>query len=431
MVGIRGAMTAPPYGTSVPGNRWDRAPSDVPRRTVSVVVTHYEQQLELDRTLAALQRQTRRPDEIVVADDGSGRAPTVPPGVRLVRQVDRGFRAAAARNRGVAASTGEVLVLLDADTAPEPDFVERMVALPEALPEALVVGRRRHADLAGADVDEAIEQVSPALELPEPEWLRSAYSATRNLLDADASSHRFVISAVLACSRWWYDELGGFDETFRAYGGEDWEFAHRSWIAGGLLAHLHDAVAWHDGPDAGARERDPADCLAETMAVADRTSAPGTTWRGLARGPADLVVTCAADLGDTELLVTLDSLLAALPRTIVRVGEEHHALVGTDPRVVETQKEALDTAARHLLLRRGLMGDAAAWSKAVTSLDGEAATREIADGCGELQDLRLLRRAERWGRPDFAPAGSPRATSLVPWTEGVTLESWLGGWAGA
>ena len=248
-------MTTPPFGTSVPGNRWDLAPAGAPRRTVSVVVAHYEQQAALDRTLAALGRQTRPPDEVVVADDGSRRAPVVPPGVRVVRQEDDGFRLAAVRNLGVAASTGEVLVLLDADTTPEPDFVERMVALPEALPETLVVGRRRHADFVGTE---------RGRELPEPEWLRTAYADTRDLLDADATAHRFLIGAVVACSRWWYDEIGGFDESFRAYGGEDWELAHRSWTAGGLLAHRPDAVAWHDGPDAGGRDRDRDAHLRET-----------------------------------------------------------------------------------------------------------------------------------------------------------------------
>ncbi len=37
---------------------------------VSVVVTHYEQPVELARTLAALARQDRRPHEVVVSDDG-------------------------------------------------------------------------------------------------------------------------------------------------------------------------------------------------------------------------------------------------------------------------------------------------------------------------------------------------------------------------
>jgi hypothetical protein len=334
------------------------------------------------------------------------------------------------RNLGVAASTGEVLVLLDADTSPEPHFVERMVALPEALPEVLVVGRRRHADLVGTGPGDAIEEVAPPLELPEPEWLRTGYAATRDLLDADGASHRFVISAVLACSRWWYDELGGFDERFRAYGGEDWELAHRSWTAGGLLAHRRDAVAWHDGPDAGVRGRDPDARLAETSGVADRTSAPGTTWRGLARGPAVLTVTCEPGLGATEVLVTLDSLLAALPRAVVRLGEQHRALVGADPRVVPMDEPVPATARQHLVVRRGLLGDAAAWTGLLSGLDGHVATRDVADGCAELQDLRLLRRAARWGRPDLAAPGPSLVTSLRPWTDDVTLASWLGGWAG-
>jgi GT2 family glycosyltransferase len=423
-------MTAPPWGTSVPGNRWDLAPDGPRRRRVSVVVTHFEQQAELDRTLAGLRRQTRLPDEVVVADDGSSQAPEVPAGVQLVRQHDDGFRAAAARNLGVAASTGELLVLLDADTTPEPHFVERMVALPEALPEALVVGRRRHADLAGTGPDGAIEEVAPPRELPEPAWLRDAYADSRDLLDADHTSHRFVISAVLACSRWWYDEVGGFDETFSSYGGEDWDFAHRSWAAGGLVAHRRDAVAWHDGPDAGARSLDPDARLAETVAVADRTSAPGTTWRGLARGPADLVVTLAPTLGDAELLVTVDSLLAALPRAVVRLPERHRDLVGTDPRVVPAEQDVPASARLHLDVRQGLSGDPAAWTSLLDGLDGCTGSREVADGRAELQDLRLQRRAARWGLPDLAPAGAPLATSLQPWTEDVTLAAWLGGWAG-
>ena len=412
-------MTAPPFGTGVPGNRWDLAPAGAPRRTVSVVVAHYEQQAELDRTLAALGRQTRPPDEVIVADDGSLRPPVVPDGIRVVRQADEGFRAAAVRNLGVAASTGDVLVLLDADTTPEPAFVERMVALPEALPEALVVGRRRHADLAGTGE-----------ELPEPEWLRTAYADTRNLLDTDATGHRFFIGAVVACTRWWYDEVGGFDETFHAYGGEDWDLAHRSWTAGGLLAHCPEAVAWHDGPDAGGRDRDLTARLHESVAIADRTSAAGTTWRGLLRGPADLVVTLAPTLAATEALVTLDSLLAALPRAVVRLGAAHRELAGDDPRIAEAEHPIPATARTHLTVRRGLYGDQRAWTELITALDGEVGTREVAGGRAALEDLRLLRRAARWDRPELAPAGEPLTTDLRPWTDDVTLESWLGGWSG-
>ena len=411
-------MTAPPFGTSVPGNRWDLAPTGAPRRTVSVVVAHYEQQAELDRTLAALQRQTRPPDEVVVADDGSSRAPVVPDGVRLVRQDDDGFRLAAVRNLGVAASTGDVLVLLDADTTPEPSFVERMVALPEALPEALVVGRRRHADLAGTGE-----------ELPEPEWLRTAYADTRDLLDADATGHRFLIGAVVACTRWWYDEIGGFDETFRAYGGEDWELAHRSWTAGGLLAHCPDAVAWHDGPDAGGRDRDPDAQLTETVAIADRTSAAGTTWRGLLRGPADLVVTLAPTLDGHR--GTGDPRLAAGGAAAGRRPARRGAPGAGRQRPADREGRGADPHDRTDPPRPSDAGCTATSGRGRSSSPPSTARSAPA---------RWRTAEQRWrtcGCCGARPAGtapiSPQQASrspqaLRPWTDDVTLESWLGGW---
>ena len=125
----------------LPGNRFDLLPTG-PRLRVSVVVPHFEQQAQLDRTLAAVLAQ--EPAEVVVADDGSAVAPVVPAGVRLVRQDDRGFRAAAARNLGAAQTTGDVLVFLDADTVPEPGFLDALVRRAAACPDVLAVGRRRH-----------------------------------------------------------------------------------------------------------------------------------------------------------------------------------------------------------------------------------------------------------------------------------------------
>ncbi|WP_170219208.1 glycosyltransferase [Nocardioides litoris] len=412
--------SAPPFGFPVPGNRWDLAGPPAPDLRVSVVVCHYEQPAELARTLAALGEQTRPPDEVVVTDDGSAVAPSVPAGVRLVRQEDRGFRAAAARNLGVAASTGDVVVLLDADTTPEPGFVEAMVDLPARVPEALVVGRRRHADLSG-----------DGRVLPEPAWLASAYDETRDLLDADHASHRFVISAVLACTRWWWDLLGGCDETFTSYGGEDWELAARSWLAGGVLAHRRDAVAWHDGPDAAGRAADPSVKRAETVGVADRVGLPRTAWRGLLRGPADVVVTLPAGLDDGAVLATVDSLLAAVPTARVRLSSPHRALVGDDPRVLDLDAP-LDGARLHLALTTGALGSAEAWRTALSSLDGSATDgagrRDL--GVGELVDLRLARRAGRWSHPHLCPPHPDPERSLTPWDPGRhSLEAWLGGWA--
>ena len=262
------AVFVDPASVLVPGNRWDLLPPG-PQPTVTVVVTHFEQPRQLAMVLAALAAQTHQPLDIVVADDGSATPPVVPDGVRLRRQANRGFRAAAARNLGAAGSTSDVLVFLDADTVPEPGFVTALVRRAAACPDVLAVGRRRHADLSG-----------DGAELPEPAWLREGYAATRDLLDADGRSFRFVLSAVLACRRALFEDLGGFDERFIGYGGEDWDLAYRAWNAGAVLVHERDAVAWHDGAEWAARDKD--DGLEEKEAETTRLAAliPEPATRG-------------------------------------------------------------------------------------------------------------------------------------------------------
>jgi GT2 family glycosyltransferase len=247
-----GALVPPPFGTGIRGNRWDpldgQAPVALP--TVSVVVVHFEQQAELDRTLAALGRQDYPAEllEVIVVDDGSRVAPRVSHGARLLRQPDEGFRLAAARNLGASSATGDILCFLDADTAPEPGYVRAITRLPALAPETVAVGRRRHTRFERLDASAAIELAAPGAALEEPQWLADAYARSRDLLESDNRSYRFVIGAVIACSRWFFDEVGGFDESFTQYGGEDWEWAHRAWVGGAVFAHVADAVAWHNGP---------------------------------------------------------------------------------------------------------------------------------------------------------------------------------------
>ena len=245
----------------VPHNRWDLLPAArVPRATsVTVVIPYFEAQHSLDLVLSALRLQTidRGRLDLVIADDGSRHAPDLSAAdgldVQVVHQDHHGFGAARARNLGAQAARGEVLAFLDADTVPEPDYLEQLIQIPGADRDGLTVGRRRHADLrrwTGADLHAWLSgRGAPPAELTEPAWLRDAYRDTADLLHADKSAYRHVISAVLAVNHSLFDRIGGFSEGFCTYGGEDWEFGHRAWLAGALTAHVPAAIAWHDGPE--------------------------------------------------------------------------------------------------------------------------------------------------------------------------------------
>ena len=274
------------------------------RPDVSVVVTHYDAADRLALVLAGLAAQTLTAArfEVVVVDDGSPAPPVLPDqpyALRLVRQDDRGFRAAAARNLGAYATTGPLLCFLDGDTVPEPGYLEAVlagcdaIAVEDALDgrgpgEALVVGRRRHADLAGWTPGRLRAWFHGGPEAPEeltePTWLLDGFRWTDDLRAADDESYRFVIAAVLSLHRSLFDRVGGFEGSFRAYGGEDWELANRCWLAGASLRYEPTAVAWHDGVDFAGREVDrravqngQAATLASLL-PSPATRPPGPVW---------------------------------------------------------------------------------------------------------------------------------------------------------
>lgn len=419
-----------PFGVPIVGNDWSRVPATPPRR-VSVVVAHFDQQAELDRTLAALARQTHPRDllEVIVVDDGSPVAPSVPDGVLLVQQADEGFRLAAARNLGIAASAGDVLCFLDADTVPEPEYVERIASLPSAAPDVVAAGRRRHAALGGLPPDALVERVGPEHELDEPRWLVDAYARSSDLLHADARSYRFAIGAVLACSRWLIDDIGGFDESFRTYGGEDWEWASRAWRGGAALAHVHDAVAWHDGPDWAARdatERIRRKNL-ETVRLIDAIGGPGATPTSLLSARADVVVRIAEAASVAAAIICADRMLAAFPTARIVVPEPLRGSMPADPRIVAELPEhrARIDLAQCLMLGEGAIRVV----REVVATIGDADVASVA--LGESIVVRAARaeaRDRRWGRStgwrhDRRGLRGVHALAAEP-----DLERYLGGW---
>ncbi|MGI8755973.1 MAG: glycosyltransferase family 2 protein [Acidimicrobiales bacterium] len=396
-------------------NRWKDMPPAADPPTVSVIVCHYEQHDDLDRLLAgiALQRGPIDLKEVIVVDDGSTEAPAPPSSagtvpVTVLCQADHGVRPAAARNLGVRHSRGEVLVFLDADTTPGPETVARLAALPAVAPDAFTVGRRHHVDLEGWSPEATTNWLAgrgPApSRLEDPAWLRAAYERTQDLVAVDDRCYQYVIGAVMATSRRFFDHLRGFDASITTYGGEDWELAYRAYAAGGVLAHCPDADAFHNGGDWGERNHHRGRKNDERLEVA--RTIPGAT-DGLIGPWATLLVTLRTQGWPLDTTVAVIAALLCDGGTEARISVIDPpaglaGVVAADSRVLLAPHgpATVTRALRHLDMAQPLkVGEGSLAALAALVAPGAAGQVELVDR-GEVvatvSSTRACARARRW-----------------------------------
>jgi glycosyltransferase involved in cell wall biosynthesis len=258
----------------------DLTPARAPR--ASLVVITYNWPGALARVLDSVAQQSRLPDEVIVTDDGStddtralvariGR--DFPTRIAHVWQADTGFRAARARNRGIAASRGDYVILIDGDMILHRDFVADHLDF--ALRGHSLQGSRLNASAAETKrlLDGGRARFSPLMPGPFPPHraIRWPWLAR---VKARSSSGGRIFSCNMSA---WRDDLllvNGFDERFEGYGGEDQELAKRLRHAGvrrrqlkfaGLAIHLHHNTRAPDDPNDASL---PANrMIAETLAT--------------------------------------------------------------------------------------------------------------------------------------------------------------------
>jgi glycosyltransferase involved in cell wall biosynthesis len=129
---------------------------------VSVVVPCYNQARFLGEAIESVLAQSHPLFEVVVVDDGStddtSEVAARYPGVRLVRQENRGL--SGARNAGLARSRGEYVVFLDADDRLLPGALEAGVERLEARPAcAFVSGHYRFIAVDGSFLRQEPERI--------------------------------------------------------------------------------------------------------------------------------------------------------------------------------------------------------------------------------------------------------------------------------
>ncbi len=201
--------------TSVPSGGGQRPP------LVSVIIAAYNAAAFIEDTCRSVMRQTYEALEVIVVDDGStddtaavvAALSAADPRIHLIQQ--QNFGVAAARNRAIAAASGEYIAPLDADDVWDPTKIARQVARLEAAGPGTGMAYCWWAwiDVAGTVLDRS------------PYW-RIEGQVLDRLVEVNFTGS----ASVPLFRRASLEAVGGYDAALRAKGAqgcEDWDLAMR------------------------------------------------------------------------------------------------------------------------------------------------------------------------------------------------------------
>jgi GT2 family glycosyltransferase len=203
--------------------------------TASVVIATHNKPTFLEATLACLARQTV-PVEVIVVDDASTPALEKLPGATRVIRREAPRHLQAARNLGIAAATGEIVLLMDDDCLVRDDYVAHHLGRHDRDPGCLVVGsvKRIHYN-AEADFWNL-----PAV--PDERDLRTFRQHAERLTWNVEPWNLAPCSNNASLARNTLLRVGGYDEAFFGWGVDDVELTYRLLTAGVPL--LMDSAIW-------------------------------------------------------------------------------------------------------------------------------------------------------------------------------------------
>jgi GT2 family glycosyltransferase len=193
----------------------------------------------LANLLEGVRRSAVQPDEVIVVDmsDVPIRLETTGLPVRIERIETSGLPLAMARNRAAACARGDHLIFLDVDCIPLAQCLSR---LSDAITETdgLVCAEVRY---LGPRVAAGVWNEASLLAAGKPHPVRSfPKDGLRPVGDPG-----LFWSLAFAIRRSTFERIGGFDERFSGYGGEDTDFGFAAKAANCSLYFLGGAVVCH------------------------------------------------------------------------------------------------------------------------------------------------------------------------------------------
>ena len=210
--------------------------------TTSICTIARGRESHLRHLITGMTRQTVAPTELVIAHmqpDPFAELPDTDFPVRQVQVDGSRPRLAAARNAAASTAKGKALIFLDVDCIPLPGLVEAY--LDAMAVDRCLMGETRY----------LAEDHRPGTMTSEFLWEVSEQHPARRFEDVLGRGIRRIpmatefwsLSFALSAETLW--RLGGFDEIFEGYGGEDTDFAMRLGQSDTSLYWVPEARAVH------------------------------------------------------------------------------------------------------------------------------------------------------------------------------------------
>jgi glycosyltransferase involved in cell wall biosynthesis len=222
---------------------------------ISLIIATYNKPEYLFHCLKSITELNEFPEEIIVADDGSGEETTMlidefiaqlPVSLIHVRQEDDGYRLARSRNNGLLKSTGDYLIFIDDDLILHPKFITDHRNYAEK--GCFYCGTRvRLGPMKTAAIMENHRNIVSCWEGD----LQSRLNTIRiPFLHKIITGPSYTYKRLRGCHMaFWKDDMikiNGFDERYTSWGREDSDIAVRMMHAGFKRINLKwAAICYH------------------------------------------------------------------------------------------------------------------------------------------------------------------------------------------
>ena len=198
---------------------------------VSVVVATYNGGRTLEACLKSLQALNYPAYEIIVVNDGStdntAEIANRFPEVHYIAQTNQGL--SAARNRGIAAATGEIVAFTDSDCRADPDWLYYLVSDLQRAGEG-------YAGIGG-------HNFLPPDDSPVAAAVLASPGGPAHVMFTDEEAEH-IPGCNMAFYKWALEEIKGFDPVFHA-AGDDVDVCWRLQDRGYKLAFSPSGFVWH------------------------------------------------------------------------------------------------------------------------------------------------------------------------------------------